>query len=662
VKTHFLPLALVLALGVAAAESRRPPLPRRIPAPLPDHPGNIFLEGEAVSVRLPEGLSPKAAQWRMLDETDRKLRQGALLRTKTGRLSLGRLPVGWYRVEFLDAKGGLLDWTSTAVLARLKAPVPEDSPVAVDMAVSWFAHDNPADQRRFASLAALAGVNWVRDRMRWGEIEPEPGRFAENTSYDSAADIQHAAGLRVLQVFHDTPSWAREGRPGGEFAPDLRHLYRFARAMARRFRGRVQAWEPWNEANVATFGGHTVDEMCSWQKAAWLGFKAEDPDLIVCWNVVTTVPTRQHTAGLLANQAWPYYDTYNIHSYDWAHSYLELWEPARAAACGRPMWVTESDRGQKHLGNAPWFDLSRRDERLKAEYLAQEYAQSLYAGASLHFHFILGHYREPNGVQFGLLRKDFTPRPAYAALAALGRFLAGAKCLGRLRPDGDTRVIAFRAQPDGKKRDVLIAWAERNVDWPQRGQARGALKLPPEVRVEAAFDYLGRPASDPKRLTSAPCFLLLRPGDASRLPLEPPPALGSEPGGGSPCPIVLQALFPRDRRVKVTDRPWSQAYAYRAQAGETVAFRLRAYHFGAKAVSGTVETAALPAGWELKLERHKITLAPGDMVEIPARLRIAAAEVSPARDGWAQLRGRFGGAGEAALAFRVRVQKPSPSR
>ena len=78
--------------------------------------------------------------------------------------------------------------------------------------------------------------------------------------------------------------------------------------------------------------------------------------------------------------------------------------------------------------------------------MAQSYASSLHAGANRHFHFILGQYGEGN-IQFGLLRHDLTPRPSYVALAAVGRLLAGARCLGRYPIDGkpDVRVIAFRA-------------------------------------------------------------------------------------------------------------------------------------------------------------------------------------------------------------------------
>ena len=41
--------------------------------------------------------------------------------------------------------------------------------------------------------------------------------------------------------------------------------------------------------------------MCSWQKAAWLGFKAGNPDVIVGWNATAAVPTPAHTEGLLTN-------------------------------------------------------------------------------------------------------------------------------------------------------------------------------------------------------------------------------------------------------------------------------------------------------------------------------------------------------------------------
>ncbi|MDH7504388.1 MAG: hypothetical protein QHJ82_16970 [Verrucomicrobiota bacterium] len=41
-----------------------------------------------------------------------------------------------------------------------------------------------------ANLCTLTGVSWVRDKLRWDEIEPQRGQFADNTRYDKSAQIQ----------------------------------------------------------------------------------------------------------------------------------------------------------------------------------------------------------------------------------------------------------------------------------------------------------------------------------------------------------------------------------------------------------------------------------------------------------------------------------------
>jgi hypothetical protein len=572
------------------------------------------------------------------------------------RLELGPLGVGWYRVEFGSTTQADLAWTTLAVLPRLRVPVPADSPIAVDSASAWFARDDVEQQKRLANLAALAGVSWVRDRLRWRDLQPEAGPLTPApTSYDTSAEAQRAAGLQVLQVFHDTPPWARDtANAGGRFAPDLRRAYDVGRALAIRFKGRVAAWEPWNEANVATFGGHTVDQMCSWQKAAWLGFKAGDPEVIVGWNATAAVPTPAHTEGVVANETWPYFDTYNIHTYDWSHAYADLWKPAREAAGGRPLWITEADRGTPHLKNPPWFDQEPRLERLKAEWLAQAYASSLFAGAVRHFHFILGHYHEPNAVQFGLLRLDLTPRPAYVALAAVGRCLAGARPLGRWRPGQEVQVYAFRAHPDGQERDVLVVWAEKEVDWPGRGTTTADWKLPSQLSVQGVADYLGRSRRTfPAPLTSAPVFVFLPPGQAATLPLEAPPAQAAR-RPGNPSPVVLQLSLPRTVVRRVEDLPWSEGYAYQARPGQPLKLKLHVYNFATNTAEGRLQVVRQPSGWETVLAAQDFRVEPMQRGELPGTLRIP--EGAAASDGWVVMRADCGPQGQPALAFRVLVR------
>lgn len=667
------PHAIRARLHPEPDESASLPATRTLPAPLEGHPGNIFLAGEAVEVRLPESLPAEAVPWRLLDDRHRVLRSGELSVAASGSreaLPLGALGVGWYRVEFGPAEATEpVAWTTAAVLNPLRAPVPGDSPVCVDSAAAWFARDDQVHQRKLANLAALAGVNWVRDRLRWGDLQPRPGALVPGpTTYDTAAAVQHAAGLKVLQVFHDTPVWARgETRAGGRFAPDLRHVYELGRALAVRFRGQVTAWEPWNEANVATFGGHTVDQMCSWQKAAWLGFKAGDPAVIVGWNVTTTVPTPAQTFGILANETWPYFDTYNHHTYDWSHAYADLWGPARDATSGRPLWITEADRGTKHLNRAPWYDQDPVLERLKAEWIAQSYASSLFAGARRHFHFILGHYHEPNGVQFGLLRLDHTPRPAYVALAAVGRCLAGARVLGRWQPAPHVNVHGFRAWPDGEERDVLVVWAEREVDWEGRGQTTSDWHLPGHLQVLGVVDYLGRtlPTGFPAPLSSAPVFVMLPKGQALTLPLTAPPPLALL-RTGTACPVVLQVSLPREVTVKVEDLPWSEGYAYVVRPGESFTVPLHLYNLGSTAARVRLAVTDRPKDWELALAGTDFALDAGQRLATAMTLHLPAGAVT--QDGWVTLRADAGTLGQAALAFRVlaredpvAAQRPVPA-
>jgi len=290
------------------------------------HPGNVFLAGEEVRVSIPNAAAGKAQSWKALDERKQEVAGGRCENAsdKDGPVNLGRLGVGWYQIEFVDSAGQPVGGTTAAVLVPLAAATPHDSPVCIDTALAWFARRYGAAQKEhqqyFASLAALAGVNWARDRLTWGELEPTQGTWAADTIYDASAAALTGQGLSVLQVFHSTPKWAVDarldaGKLGKRFPRDLRDQYRFCQAMARRFQGSIGAWEPWNEANIDGFGGQTATEMSSLQKAAYLGFKAADPRLTVCWNVLAGPGTPAQTELILANEAWPYFDTYNIHTY-----------------------------------------------------------------------------------------------------------------------------------------------------------------------------------------------------------------------------------------------------------------------------------------------------------------------------------------------------------
>lgn len=619
---------------------------REVPAPAAGHPGNVFVAGEEVIVKVPGPLSSMAVRWQALDDRKSLVNQATLEKSDGGNraVTIGKPGIGWYRVEFLDAAGKVVGWTTAAVLARLAEPVRQDSPVCVDSATSWFAPGDATRQERFARLAALAGVNWIRDRMSWGGMHKGPEQLAQNTTYDTAASLQAKYGLKVLQVFHDSPGWAVDKQldeQGGarRFTRDLRVLYGFCKTMAKRYEGRVLAWEPWNEANITMFGGHTIDEMCTHQKAAYLGFKAGNPNLTVCWNVYAGAGTALHTQGVIENESWPYFETYNIHSYRKPKDYVEQFAPAREAACGRPIWITECGVPLPWKTEGPWSELSEEDELEQARFIARSYASSLFAGVNRHFFFILGNYAERK-IQFGLLRKDQTPRPGYVALAAVGRFLGGARSLGRWVSEDSpsVRFYAFGSAPDGKRRDVLIVWAEKPTKW----------SLTEKLSVKGVYDYLGRPLGKniPEKADSAAVFIVLSEGQARKLPLEP--ALASCAfRGGNPSPVVLQLQMPQS--VTNLDRQ-----AHTVEVKEGVNLDIFAYNFSDAVVSGTINAEQAPEGYKLTPGRWEVKIEPMGRKHLPVCLSMDASGGDAAPGGnWVKLRGEFSDAGRPVLAFRL---------
>jgi hypothetical protein len=54
-------LSWCAVLAATDPEERLPTIERRVAAPLSDHPGNIYLEGESVSVRVGPEISQSAA-------------------------------------------------------------------------------------------------------------------------------------------------------------------------------------------------------------------------------------------------------------------------------------------------------------------------------------------------------------------------------------------------------------------------------------------------------------------------------------------------------------------------------------------------------------------------------------------------------------------------
>ncbi|PWU16583.1 MAG: hypothetical protein C5B50_13400 [Verrucomicrobia bacterium] len=612
------------------------PCSAALPQPLSSHPGNIFLAGEEVVISL-QG-SP-GEDWEAKDYERQIVARGKL---QEGRANIGRLPVGYYEVWFGSATSS--NHVSAGVLEPLHALSPASSPIGIDVAMGWFF---PKEKMAaVANLCRLAGFSHVRDRMTWGELEPERGKLATTNRYDWAADAQAGAGLQVLQVSHASPGWANPNPK--RFPLDLRDTYNFHKAIAQRWRGKVVGFEPWNEADGETFGGHTGSEMASLQKTAYLGLKAGNPDVIACLNVLAfhRLATLQ---DLNENQAWPYFDTFNLHHYESFERLSKAYADFRSVSAGKPLWVTECSVPVKWQGDERLKEPTDEDLRIQSERVPKIYAHAIYEGAQKVFYFMLPNYSEGQ-TQFGILHDDLTPRPVYLAAAAAGRLLADARPLGSLITNTNAAEAAgerqpihafvFDAKPDGKRARVVVAWADQ----------KETLGLP--QRPVAIYDHLGRPIgpsdSGPTEVAIGPAPIYVIFSQATRLPLNPPPALAA-PLPGEPSPLVLQTVVP-EQEIDC------KRSLYKLSPATIRSIPIFLYNFGHRKVQGTLRAAIAPAsvnGGPVRTCRLDspagIEISPGQRLEIPLKLSCATnvAGISTIR-----ITGDFGVSGKPILSLR----------
>ena len=260
------------------------------------------------------------------------------------------------------------------------------------------------------------------------------------------------------------------------------------------------------------FGGHTGCEIASFQKAAYLGLKAGDPDQPVC-GTVFAIDRAETLDEFGANEVYPYFDRYDLHHYIRLPEYPRAYGRHRAVSGGRPMWTTEFNLPVK-WADEKTKEPSEEELRVQAYRVAKVFAEALHEGTEKAFYFILGDYVERN-LQYGLVHADLTPRPAYVAFAAVGRLLNGAEPIGRVDlGDEKLKGYVFRTEIDGTERETLVAWSETK---PTTVEIRPA---------EMVYDYLGREMSHAGKveLTRATVFLVLPRGGSKKLKVEPPPA------------------------------------------------------------------------------------------------------------------------------------------
>lgn len=307
------------------------------------------------------------------------------------------------------------------------------------------------------------GFNWVKQQVEWFRYEGSKGAY-NFSGLDNLVNQANAGGINVLFSVVKAPGWAW---PGGDHSvagpPDNPQDYAdFVGAMAAHFKGRVKAYEIWNEQNLHyEWGNQPIDPGRYMQLlcAAYRSIKAQDPGAVVVSGAPTPTGVNSHLAmddvtylarmaagGLrgCANAVGAHPSGYNnpaTAGVGWSDPAEPNFKGHRSfyfrgtmenyrRVTGMPVWATEFGWASvENMGVGPaggYEYAAQNSEGEQAQFLVDAFnmARSYgWAGPmfvwNLNFAPVAGAHDEK--AAFGLLRADWSPRPAYHALKSMGK-------------------------------------------------------------------------------------------------------------------------------------------------------------------------------------------------------------------------------------------------
>ena len=326
--------------------------------------------------------------------------------------------------------------------------------VGVQFHATWSDYN---DAQRIAVLDKLAAahIGWVRIDLGWQTFE-ETGKGQLQQWYvnvaDQAINAANARGIKVLASLIGTPAWANGGQANNVPPSNMNDYADFARWAATHFRGRVAAWEVWNEPNQSAFWSTTdPGQYAAMLRAAYPAFKAGDPGATVVGGVVALNDdawlARMYAAGARGS-----FDVLSTHPYQgpanaapevpdngqaWVTDHIGAVHTLMVANGdgNKPIWATEIGwSSHANTGSEPTWKLGVSEQQ-QADFTVRT-VQMLATRHPYVTNVFFYNERnkatgDPQEDNYGILRRDLTPKPVYGALQVLlaGGSLAAAGAL-----------------------------------------------------------------------------------------------------------------------------------------------------------------------------------------------------------------------------------------
>jgi hypothetical protein len=309
------------------------------------------------------------------------------------------------------------------------------------------------------------GVGWVKEQVQWHTIEHGREDF-DWQHLDTIVRSAEGHGLKLLLSVTHAPDWTRTAETESGPPADYAEFGRFMEQLAARYRSQVDAYELWNEPNLAReWRGDTLDaaRFVALVAEGAAGVRRGDPAAVVVSggpavtgidDGETAVADRRFLRGMVEAGVADHVDAIGAHPYGYGNPPDESVQDETHTASSHndhptfffrdtledyrsimlehgledvPLWITEfgwpSPEGIGDMDLTGWEYGREISEADQAAYVVRAFQMGedrSWVGPMFLWNLNLAVIWGPNNAfsAYSLLRPDGSARPAYVALRA----------------------------------------------------------------------------------------------------------------------------------------------------------------------------------------------------------------------------------------------------
>ncbi|HWB05320.1 MAG TPA: endo-1,4-beta-xylanase [Verrucomicrobiales bacterium] len=348
--------------------------------------------------------------------------------------------------------------TGVAILGsgmRTGAAAESGNPFGIASGAEW-----AGDHAKFEPVLRDAGVGWIRYFREWHGMQPKQGEWKWNWA-DEFVRVSKQNNIQVAGAFLYFAPWASSGGDTRTFpVKDMQYWRDYVSGMVQHYQNDVRYWEVWNEPQSFQKNG-TPQHYADMVKAAYESAKKIDPDVKI--GLTTANFAVSYLDMVLKAGAKDHFDYLCVHPYENVEQltrpdgevyFLSMADSLRRLLAAHqqkpdiPLWITE-------IGWQAPVKAAPLKEAQQAQLLVKTYILSLAQGFEKVFWFEARGPAYGKGTDHGIIRADWTPRPALTAMKTMTATLGKApQYMGWVDIEGSYGFLFDNA---GKK--VLVAWS-----------------------------------------------------------------------------------------------------------------------------------------------------------------------------------------------------------